>query len=292
MFRYVKASFDTSIPEWLKSKIDSRFWRYSSIPVKLRDKYGVALDKAVFEPGVGRGNSVNIYKLNNDQLYIPGINDDEEVRINGRYRRLGKLGKATLADSIQEVVHIDLNNPDNLVEKREPYRDPRRSYYHDKQGYYAGQFYNDYRNEWSEKGRTPSNEVRARDKSGYKVPDPADMLTRYYENFPNQVTQKVDALYDRILDVKEKVLDPDIINTPHDRDEQMDVGNAIYRLRDAITEYRELLNLLDKESGTLKGVDSDTPWWARGDSFKSFSNKVRSISSQLDEAERLLTTRW
>lgn len=290
MYRYIKASLSPTIPNWLKSKIDSD--RYGSFADRLKDIYNIALDKATFEPGYGRGNSLTIYKLQGDygqRVYIPRVNDNEELLINGRYRKLGNIASKTLANLAEEVVHVDLNNPDNLAEKRNPYRDPRRTYYHGgKQGAYAGQQYNEYREEWPDRGMTPSNEIRSRDKSGYKVPSPESQLSRYYEKFPDKVTQKVDALYDRILEVKDKVMSPEIINTPYSRDEKMDIGNAIYRVRDAITEYRNLLSMLDKE-GNLKKSDDV---WVRGSLFKEFSDRVKLISDRLDEAERGLTSRW
>lgn len=277
MKRYVKASFDSSIPEWLKDKFTRS--RYPNFAQRFVDKYGVALSDVEFLDSPS-GRSITIYKIGN-RVYIPGINDDEEIPVNGRWRKFKSIAKAKLPDLADDMVYVDLDS--NKIEKGEKYQDPRYSYRNNPKGRYAGQYYDEDDDEW--RTFTPSNEIRSRDKSGYQVPSPASQLRRYYQKFPEKITAKVDDIYNRILEVKDKVLAPDLINTPHDRNEEMSIGNAIYRLKDAIEGYRDLLSRLKDFDELVKGDYSDYY-------IGEFSDAIRKISNSLDEAERNLTSRW
>ncbi len=285
MKRYIKASFDSSIPSWAKNALSKE-----NVGDRFVQRYKIPLSEVQFYEEE-MPNSVPIYLLSTDYsdvVYIPGVNDDSTEFFNNRQRKLGSLGKSTLNKLMKDVVWVDISNK---LENTQGYKDPRYSYerYDRKgKGSYAGQYYSDYKGEWSEKGVKPNNEISSRDKSGYKVPKPEEQLRRYYEKFPDKVTQKVDALYDRIIDVRDKVMSPEIIKSPYNRDEEMDIGNAIYRVRDAITGYRELLNMLD-DAGNLKQSDYE---WYRGSETKKFSEAIKNISDSLDRAERGLTSRW
>jgi hypothetical protein len=296
MKRYIKSSFDPSIPSWLKKSIDNQ--RYNKLSDRLVARFGVALSDAQFldheEP-----NSTPIYLINGDYssaIYVPGVNDDDTIQLNGRSRKLGAISKAKLPSLATDVVWLDLSNK---VQKKDRYQDPRRIYdgAKDNKGRYAGQYYTEpwtsydgeeHPGKWSKSGNSGRYSSRTRDKSGYEVPTPESRLERYYETFPEKVTEKVDAIYDRLIAVRDEVLNPELINTPYDRDEEMSIGNAIYRLRDAIDEYRRLIAMLDRDTGKLSNVDS----WMRESVYKEFSEKISRISNQLDEAEKSLTSRW
>lgn len=276
MKRYIKASFDSTIPSWLKAEFDSR----SHLAKKFVNKYRVALSDVEFFV-TPTGNSLPIYKIGN-KVYIPGVNDDDETRINDRWRKFGAIAKSKLSDLADDVVYIDLSA--NKIANKESYQDPRFSYTRsDPRGHYAGQYYNKSKDRWDTV--LPSNEIRSRDKSGYQIPSPESQFTRYYQKFPEKITQKVDKVYNRILEVKDKVLDPNLINTPRDRDEQMSIGNAIYRLRDAIDGYRTLLAELKNFDEAVNSEYSDY-------AISEYSNAIGKISDSLDEAERNLTSRW
>ena len=278
MKRYIRASFDASMPSWLKDKLTQS--RYPNYAQRFVDKYGIALSDAKFTTAP-TGNALPIYNIvsgSSRRVYIPGLNDDEEIVINNRYRKLGKISKSTLEDLVDDVVYVDLS--ENRIPKKESYKDPRYSYYHNFKGRYAGQYYDKNRGEW--RTQLPSNEVHSRDKSGYQVPSPESQLRRYYQMFPEKITAKVDKLYNRILEVRDKVLAPELINTPRDYNENMSIGNAMYRLRDAIDEYRNLL-------ADLKKFDSAT---ADDYYISQISDSMKLISDRLDEAEHNLTSRW
>lgn len=293
MKRYIRASFDPSMPDWLKAKFDDRF---SDLGRTFVRKYGLALSDVEFldEP---TENSIKIYKLVGDRgitkVYIPGVNEDEEISINGRWRKLGNIAKSKLDAMAEDIAYIDRSSAPKRPTDR-GYKDPRFRYgrWDGPKGAYAGQ-YKRANGEWSAAGDRGASERLYRDKSGYQIPTPEMQLARYYKIFPEKITQKVDAIYERILEVKDKVLSPDIINSPRRHDEQMDPGNAMYRLRDAIDTYRSLLN--DMESWS-KGPKSD---WDEGEKqyyqkrmVETVTDSIKNISDNLNEAEHLLTSRW
>lgn len=295
MKRYIRSSFDPSIPSWLKSKLEGQ--RYGRLSDKLVKKFGVALSEAqFFDEKVP--NSLPIYLIKGDyssDVYIPGFNDDDTTYINSRSRKFGSIAKSKLPSLATDVVWLDLSNK---VTQKDRYQDPRRIYDggDDTKGQYGGQYYSkpytkydgtEVPGKWSYSGNIGRRESKPRDKSGYKIPTPESQLTRYYEQFPEKVTQKVDALYERLLTVRDEVLNPELINTPYTSDEQMSLGNAIYRLRDAIEGYRKLIAMLDRSTGQLSGGDS----WYRGTVYQQFANQVKYISRELDEAEHDLTSR-
>lgn len=285
MKRYIRASFDSSIPAWAKNALSK-----GNVGDKFVQQYKVPLSEVQFYEEK-MPNSVPIYLLGTDYgdvVYIPKVNGDQREFFNGRHRTLDSLSKSTLNKLMKDIVWVDTSNK---LANTQGYKDPRYSYdrYDRKgKGSYAGQYYSDYNGEWSKMGVRPNNEISSRDKSGYKIPKPEEQLRRYYEKFPDKITQKVDALYDRIIDVRDKVMSPEIIKSPYNRDEEMDIGNAIYRMHDAITRYRELLNMLD-DAGNLKQSDHS---WSRGNELEQFSDAVKNISDSLDSAERGLTSRW
>lgn len=285
MKRYIRASFDPSMPDWLKKAFNNK---YAFNADKFTKNFGVSLSEAKFSDTPAE-KSVPIYLLdlgNGTQVYVPGFNDDTTVYINNRARKLGSIAKSKLEDMTADIVYMDrLSAP---LPKDHGYQDPRRYYnsrYTDKQGNYAGQ-YQRYNGEWSSAGSIGPTEVRARDKSGYVVPDPKEQLARYYDMFPEKVTDKVEKIYQRLLEVKDKVLSSDRINTPVSRDENFSITNAMYRLGDAINAYRELLRTA--KSVTVDDLNS----WSKQHLIQTVSSEIREISRQLDEAEKYLTSRW
>ena len=236
MKRYIRASLSESMPSWLRSRLSAKrgSWEYNKFKDSLLKKYRIALDRAEFldQP---TSNSLPVYLIRDDYgnaIYAPGINDDSTVTLSGRNRKLGAISKNTLPKYVDDVVYIDLDDPNNTFEKREKYQDPRYSYRHNERGKYAGQymkkkymghdehFNSIYEDEgWSAKGMTPSNERRARDKSGYKVPSPEEMVAQYYIKFPERVTQKIDRVYNRMQYVKAELMAADF-NGPNNREDR------------------------------------------------------------------------
>jgi len=293
MKRYIRASFDPSMPDWLKSSLSGNMGSL------LKKKYGVALDKAkILYEKPDSSNVMPIYLLQTDYrdvVYIPGVNDDEKRDFNGRYRKLGSLAKSKLKELAgNRVVYIDLNDPNNKVTPREKYEDPRYTYNYGKPEY-AGQYktrrYNsdlgDYEDTgWSDSGKRGNRERRYRDKSGYVIPEPEDLLARYYEKFPNRITEKVDNVYLELRRVRDMIFSDDIISKPKTRDESSSIRNAMSYFTDAVEKYRTLLSKLDAE-GNYVGLGYDRRL-AKMNS-ESFSNDITRIKDDLKRAEDCAT---
>ena len=298
MKRYIRASLSESMPSWLRSRLSAKrgSWEYNKFKDSLLKKYRIALDRAEFldQP---TSNSLPVYLIRDDYgnaIYAPGINDDSTVTLSGRNRKLGAISKNTLPKYVDDVVYIDLDDPNNTFEKREKYQDPRYSYRHNERGKYAGQymkkkymghdehFNSIYEDEgWSAKGMTPSNERRARDKSGYKVPSPEEMVAQYYIKFPERVTQKIDRVYNRMQYVKAELMAADF-NGPNNREDRREFSRAFRWFGDAVDTYRSILDRLD-ESGKLKGRSYDPDYV-----YNEFSDSVSNINRTLNEVEKVL----
>lgn len=299
MKRYIKASITSSAPDWLKRQLGGRF--FGSIKDKLLTRYHIAIDRANFTHEPTSTAAIPIYLLETDygkEVYCPGANDDDTAYINGRNRKLGSIAKSKLPEMAIDVVYVDPTDSANVFDPRQKYRDPRYSYrYNAKSGYYAGQYqhakylgrdengnemYEDPK--WSPAGMIPSNESRARDKSGYIVPSPEQMLSNYYSKFPERVTDKLDNVYERMVKVRDKLMAADF-NKPLDREYGPDVYRDAYRkFSDCIGEYRSLFNYLDA-NGKIK---DDRGWGDASYYIKEFSKKVRDIVSELQEIDKLL----
>lgn len=134
---------------------------------------------------------------------------------------------------------------------------------------------------WSKAGKTPSNENRARDKSGYKIPSPSEMLTNYYSKFPERVTDKLDNVYEKIIDVRDMLMAADF-NKPLDKPYSRDVYSDAYReFSYVVQRYRSLFNYLD-ENRQLRG-DDDIEYYIR-----EFASEVRNIVSELKEIKDMI----
>ena len=297
MKRYIKASISPSAPDWLKRALTGR--SYGGIKDKLLSKYHIALDRAEFTKEPTGPASIPIYLLQSDygtEIYCPGANDDHTGYFNGRNRKFGSIAKSKLPEMAVDIVYVNTGDEGNTFSKRDKYEDPRRTYrYNSKQGDYAGQYqhaaylgrdengkemYDDPK--WSPAGMTPSNERKARDKSGYKIPSPAQMLTDYYSKFPERVTDKLDNVYEKILNLKDKLVAVDF-NGPRGTNYGRDISDAYREFSRVVGDYRSLFEYLD-ENRQLKGGRS----WDADYYIKEFSSKVRNIVSQIKEIEDML----
>lgn len=289
MKRYIRASITKSCPEWLRRKLESGLGK------DLVSKFSIPLDRVEFIDYKPEGsNYIPVYLLQLDnytQVYIPGVNGDETGVINGRYRTLKSIGKSKLDEMAIDTVYIDLNDPNNTFAKKERYQDPRYSYYRGGRGYYAGQFRR--RNyvgngqyeegEWSSAGRTPSNETRARDKSGYEIVPPEKRIAQYYQKFPEKVTQKIDSVYDQLLDVKAELMEFNF-NSPYKNYNDRQYGTAFRFFGEAVNEYQELLGMV-ADTGKLKGND---PWQDDDYMVSRFSRQLSEIKHYLGKVKEEL----
>lgn len=250
----------------------------------LSHNFRIALDKVRFlDEDPGNDNSVAIYNIPTSYgsvVYAPGVNDSKEMSINGRWRKLGSVAKSKLPQMATDIVYIDLDNPENRYNKKDRYQDPRYTYRYNPSGRYAGQQKRD--GEWTAHGIIPANESRARDKSGYKVPKPEDMITRFYTRFPDRVTQKVESVYQQVKEVQSELVDADF-NSP--REWSGKYRNAYARFGEAVDEYRQLLNYLD-ENGRIKGTGSS---YMDDYYHSSFSEKLKQVKSDLRDVIKYLS---
>ena len=193
-----------------------------------------------------------------------------------------------------DTVYIDLDDPANKYERRTKYQDPRYEYRYTDKGRYAGQYrereylghgeYGDF-GEWSQYGRTPSNERMHRDKSGYKIPRPEDMIARFYSRFPERVTEKVNKVYAKLLDAQRDLMSSSFNNVGQEWGDT-NIRNAYSRFGDAVSEYKRLLymvqNQRDEKTGELKNR------YGRGEGYSEFSNQIKSINSDLEDVREFL----
>lgn len=268
MKRYIRAAFDASMPSWLKS-----FWR-GNRAADLAKRYKVGLDRAkILDYDPGTEKVLTIYNIKPDYgttVYIPGINDDQEERINGRYRKLGNISKSKLPMMSQDIAYIDLTDPSNLVETRERYQDPRYIYDgYSKKGEYGGQYaYKKYIGDgkyedeptWTSTGKRGRRERSSRDKSGYVIPSPESQIARYYSMFPDRITAKTDAVYQELTELRDKLFSFDF-SGPAKRDwGSNDYRNALSYFSSAVDSYQRILKKLsnmditDMDEFSLYGI--------------------------------------
>jgi len=293
MKRYVRASMSGGLPDWASRALKSS--RYGDdLGNKLVKRYNIALDKVQTLDHEPDGRSLVMYLMpkypgNITFVYIPGVNDDAEMQINGRWRKAGSVAKSKLPEMALDVAWIDLDDPNNTFAPRNKYQDPRYSYRYNSKGDYAGQYkrtsynYDTHEREdagWSKSGMTPSDESRARDKSGYKVPRPEEMIQRFYTKFPERITDKIDSVYNQIKDTQSMLTEVDF-NSPVRYSSKY--RNAYTRFGEAVDEYRQLLNSFG-ESQT-----SDFKRYGREDFiYSGLANSIRSIKSDLADVEKYL----
>lgn len=287
MKRYIRASMSAGLPSWASRALRATRGYNDNLGTKLVRRYNIALDKVQTLDHEPDGRSLVMYlmptypdneKMNITFVYIPGVNDDAEMQINGRWRKVGSVAKSKIPEMALDVAWIDLDDPNNTFVSRNKYEDPRYTYRHNSKGQYAGQYkrtnYNVDTHErefagWSQSGMTPSNESRARDKSGYKVPKPEEMIQRFYTKFPEKITDKIDDVYAQIKDMQSVLLDADF-NSPTRYSSKY--RNAYTRFGDAVDEYRQLLNSFGKSDGSESKYDRY---------YNSFASQISSIKHNL-----------
>lgn len=284
---YVKAAFSPSIPDWLKKSMPKRGWnppKFDKFSIaRLGRESSIAWDRAKFvkiPPESGHYQAFYLLKDGSyDQVYAPGLLENFTIRINGRERDPKKLGKETLLSVTKDIVYVDLDDPSNLIDiPEERYRDPRYHYeWQSNDGQYAGQ-YKDNEGRWSESGASWRND-RNRDKSGYTIPSPSEMLGRAIMNFPQTARSKVDKLYIELQDLRDEILSFDI----RDVDRKNYSGNyerAIDSLSRAIGYYRTMLTQCFNDDNEFKPAKNAKKYGEYDEyelqDFLDYVNKVKS----------------
>jgi hypothetical protein len=285
--RYIRASFSPSMPDWLSQYLGGR--KGKKYTDTIARKLGIKLDTAEFSDHDATGSSQPFYLIETDgfnDVYIPSINDNDQGTFNGRFRKYGTLGKSTLNDRIIDVVYVDMSNRDNL-DFGDHYEDPRYNYdggsssygRFGKHGRYAGQY------QLGSGGWTSGGDswYEGRDKSGYKIPKPEEKIRDFYERFTGKMSEKIDSLYEEIVELQQDIFSPERINDPNTGS---DYGNAMYRLHDAIDSYKRLLNLVDRETGGLK----DRKYGYGSYGYQSFAEAVDRVRDSIKDAKKDLSS--
>ena len=272
----IKASFDPSMPDWLKNVITRGFDLISG------DKVSKIFDLSSAEfLDTPTKHSIPIYYIDG-AVYIPGVNDDYHVQVNGRVRQLGNIAKSKLPELADDIVYVDLDQAPPV--KKERYEDPRyeySKYRHGVESEYAGQQHSDYGGEWIT--------FIGRDKSGYKIPDPRTMLYNYYSQPGNigKISNRLADTYDILKDIKTRIFDIDISDPANlgRTANSTAYGNMMSRFGSAVEDYsrayaevKELIS--DLENG---GEESTSEY-----TLKNILDDLRSARSRAKDVERYL----
>lgn len=274
--KVVKASFDPSMPDWLKDVITRGFDLISG------DKVSKIFDLSSAEfLDTPTKHSIPIYYIDG-AVYIPGVNDDYHVQVNGRVRQLGNIAKSKLPELADDIVYVDLDQAPPVNKER--YEDPRREYSkyrHGVESEYAGQQHSYYSGEWTT--------FTGRDKSGYKIPDPRTMLYNYYSQPGNigKISNRLADTYDILKDIKARIFDIDISDPANlgRTANSTAYGNMMSRFGSAVEDYsrayaevKELIS--DLENG---GEESTSEY-----TLKNILDDLRSARSRAKDVERYL----
>lgn len=253
MKRYIRASFDNYVPEWVAKSTDAK----NGLNAK-----GIDLKKAVFtkEP-TGRSKDFPIYLLrdgiSSTQVWVPGYNDDMYITdpSDNKYKAIKYVSKKYLP--IVDVVYVAKEGYNKA--RRNRYVDPRYNKdRYSRHAKYQGQYYAEPSNWAKERGETgkwvdsrePDRFRRGilRDKSGYLVPDPKERLAKFYgsEAGRSKLASRIERAYDDLIDIKKRIFDVDFASFGEEY--SCDYSNMLSRFGDACRNYRLALKSLDRSN--------------------------------------------
>lgn len=280
---YVKASFDSSMPEWLKNQ---------DVLGCLKKKYALHEAKFYNEP---QSNSIAIYLLEvaykntikknwrtgykytvhtevTNYAWCPECDEDISILVNDTYYRPTernlkyKSVKSTLDSLIKYQTYMVA--PLRSEVRSEHYEDPRDMR---KQSPYS---------------------YHKRDKSGYIIPNPQELYERLYAKFPDmadrklgRIMDKLDQYYEVLNECKDKVFDIDIRNG-----KGYDIGlrnanqSKVNAFNDAVRQYGWAYNEL-KELTESGFVDYETS----SDSLVSLMGQLDIISDKINKLKKELS---
>lgn len=312
MKRYIKASYDSSMPSWLKSKAgedalkelkyqyamsEAQFFdtpQENSIPIHLLDD--------VYKESTGYGGRGTYKEHAGQYVYVPSLGNGYYVFLESgnSYRRLSTIAKSKLNDHIIDTVYM-VAPLRNEIRKTRDYVDPR----YDNSGNYMGQYREEgskYNRETGKWERDPESDEwvmpytygdNKRDKSGYSIPNPEDLYRRLYARFPDRLKTRVneaksilDEYYDKINDAKEKLLSQYDIRkgrTPY-----LGYGDAsksaLYQLQQAIEYYGRMYKEFENCMTNEGSIDPQKlASFMKGDSFSGIPYCTKNIDSYLSK---------
>ena len=314
---YIRASYDSSMPSWLKSDAGKEALSY------LNQSY--AMSQATFSKEE-TPDSVPIYLLDDtykeetrwgetyktpagQYVYVPKVMGGygRHISVGDRFRALATAAKARLQEHIIDTVYMTAPTRQSAREGRD-YVDPR--YEIDWRGdkpKYMGQTpdfstaYNKETGKWETTSTQhkdadwsqPYSRRGKRDKSGYEIPSPEDLYSKLYQRFPerlkgrlDEVKRTLDEYYDKVNSCKTKLFDSIDVRKgtiPYSGDK------AMQNLRWAISYYKDMVAGLEnctKEDGSIDPVKLAE--YTKGDGYRSLKGCASSIDSYLSSFDKYL----
>ncbi len=310
MKRYIRASYDSSMPSWLKDKagrdaLNGLKYQYAMSEAQFFDtpqenSIPIHLLKDVYEESKRRGDT---YKYPVGQYaYIPDIGNGYGMFLksgNG-YRRLSTIAKSKLNDHIVDTVYM-VAPLRNEIRKTRDYVDPRYDNNWNYMGQYKDKAYK-YDRELGESVRDPENDEWAmpytysdnkRDKSGYSIPNPEDLYRRLYARFPDRLKSRVneakailDEYYDKINAAKEKLLSQYDIRKG--KSPYLGYGEVsktqLYQLHQAIEYYGRMYKEFENCMTNNGSIDPQKlATFMKGDSYSGIPSCTKYIDSYLSK---------
>lgn len=298
MYRYIKASFDNDIPDWLRSDKGA---------LSALNNAGVDLKNATFSRDrVGKmGENFTVYLINGTRykdayrpfVWIPGMyNDNQYVTGPEEYNyRAGRSFPKSIA--IKNIAKKDLdiadtiyiNKASNAKQPKDKYVDPRRNYnYGHPEGEYAGQHYEESRTNW-DGSEVPGQWVTpsGRDKSGYEIPNPRKRLQEFYSTEAGanrrfgKLKEQIDGIYSQLKTLKTRLS----MLTPKgeglgDREVYRKISRAYDNFSDAVDYYNEALNSIERYE--KEGYDK----WGSF-SIDTASSHLARCQSRIDDVNKI-----
>lgn len=231
MKKYIKASFDNEIPDWLR-KDKGALLNLNRIGINLK-----SMDVA--SSPSGRGKDYPIYLIGTPYrpfVWIPGIyNDNEQVmNPNSKYYEAVKYVPKKYLD-IRDVVYLSKTDYRKEPDLSRGYKDPR--YVYDRNSKRRGQYAGQYRREgWkpnSPFGKWSTGGMRNRDKSGYEIPDPQEKLKNFYVTSGDQgakrLAARLEQVYNKLVDLKARIFDIDFKDFGVDYNGEPDYSSTAYQ---------------------------------------------------------------
>lgn len=316
MKRYIRASYDSSMPDWMKS--DAGFDALNQL------KYMYAISEAKFYDTPQEG-SIPIYLLDDtykdkgwgskyktpagQYVYIPNVSSNRYLDTGKSYKHLSTAAKSRIAEHTIDTVYM-VAPLRNEIQKERNYDDPRAVWNNGKYSY-AGQYpvydrhYDDELGKWVNNDEPTKWSTRKkgygygwgshdRDKSGYAIPNPDDLYARLYKRFPerlksrlNEVKSVLDEYYDKLNDAKNEIFSQYDIRkgeTPYIGYGESASKSRIYRLNQAIGYYGQMYRKFEDcidDDGSVNPVKLAK--FMKGSGYDSMASYIADIDTYLNK---------
>ena len=320
MKQYIRATYDISIPKWLKNKnannksaLEYLNHRYAMSQAKFYkepqpDSVPIHLLYEVYRKEERRGGDY-WYNEIPEYVYIPSMSyghSDVFVEYgSGKFRSLPNVAKSKLAQHIVDTVYMVAPMRSDANQGRD-YVDPRyarNSWEANAPWEYAGQT-PEYEERWNPEthkyestDRVSSWETQSgRDKSGYKIPNPEDLYAKLYARFPNVIQNRVDNVkaildeyYDKIDNAKSLIFSQyDIRKGKAISMYGRSYDTPFYHLHDAIYHYGELYKTFERCINEDGSVDSrKLADFVNSNGYDGLNHVLRSIDDSLTKIHNM-----